>query len=150
MADALATVRDVITMQIKAFHGAADAWRYLATVPCDDAAFTAYALRVFAARGMSDDDDAPKTAPRGQVGKRLLETVRPLFEAGSGSEIEGVRGTYWAAYNAITEWLTHHRGKGEGGTYERAERRFEGLHLGEGRKIGIRALMLALEAAKAT
>lgn len=147
LADGLETLREVLSLQIKAFHGAADAWRYLASVPCDDAAFTAYALRVFAARG-ADDEDGPKGAPRGQTGKRLLEAVRPLFEAGVGTEIDGVRGTYWAAYNAITEWLSHHRGKGESEVYARAERRFEGLHLGEGRKLGIRALMLALEAAK--
>lgn len=30
-----------------------------------------------------------------------------LFESGKGTEIAGVRGTAWAAYNAVTEWADH-------------------------------------------
>ena len=30
-----------------------------------------------------------------------------LFESGHGTEIPGVRGTAWAAYNAVTEWADH-------------------------------------------
>lgn len=88
--------------------------------------------------------------PGPQTGRRLLEQVRPLFEGGAGNDVAGVRGTWWAAYNAITEWLTHERGSSQGSERERAERRFDALHLGVGRKIGQRALMIALEAAEAS
>ena len=42
---------------------------------------------------------------------RLLnrrEKLTELFESGVGTDIPGVRGTAWGAYNAITEFTTHH------------------------------------------
>ena len=37
------------------------------------------------------------------------EKLRELFEAGTGMDIEGVRGTVWAGYNAVTEFATSER-----------------------------------------
>lgn len=147
MGDELERVRRVIAAQIEIFGDAAEGWRHLAGRTCDDGAFTAYALRVFATlRG--EGEDAAEVVPGGAViGRRLLEQVRPLFEGGAGNDRSGVRGTWWAAYNAITQWLTHLRGSAAGTERERAERRFDALHLGPGRKLGVRALMLALEGA---
>ena len=53
-----------------------------------------------------------------QAGSRLLEVVRPLFESGAGNDAPGVRGTWWAAYNAMTEWLTHLRGSQQGDAFD--------------------------------
>lgn len=146
LSTALDGVRGVIARQIEIFHDSAAAWRHLAARTCSDAAFGAYALRVFAqVRG--EGEDAAEVQPGVQPGRRLLEAVRPLFEGGTGNDVAGVRGTWWAAYNAITQWLTHARGSAQGTERERAERRFDALHLGPGRKLGQRALMLALEAA---
>lgn len=146
MSDALERARRVVARQIEIFRDSAAAWRHLASRTCDDAAFTAYALRVFAqVRG--EGERAEETGPGAQTGRRLLEQVRPLFETGAGNDAAGVRGTWWAAYNAITEWLTHARGSAQGTERERAERRFDSLHLGPGRKLGQRALLLALDAA---
>jgi len=147
--DGLERARRVIGRQIEIFGDAAEGWRHLAGRTCDDAAFGRYALRVFASvRG--DGKHAAEVEPGAQTGRRLLEQVRPLFEGGAGNDREGVRGTWWAAYNAITQWLTHARGSSHGTERDRAERRFDSLHLGGGRKLGIRALMLALEGADAS
>ena len=51
------------------------------------------------------DEDKPS---RGVVRKR--EAVLNLFEAGRGNQHQGVRGTGWAAFNAGTEYTTHHMG----------------------------------------
>ncbi|WP_298625068.1 DUF932 domain-containing protein, partial [uncultured Zoogloea sp.] len=106
-----------------------------------------YALRLFALTRGEGDDAVRVIEPDATVGRRLLDDVRPLFEAGVGNDRAGVRGTWWAAYNAVTEWLTHHRGSPAGTEREQAERRFDSLHLGPGRRLGVRALMLALDAA---
>jgi phage/plasmid-like protein (TIGR03299 family) len=146
MGDALDRAQRVIARQVEIFRDSADAWRHLAARTCDDAAFAAYALRVFAqVRG--EGEDAAEVQPGAQVGRRLLEAVRPLFEGGAGNDVAGVRGTWWAAYNALTQWLTHARGSAQGSERDRAERRFDSLHLGAGRKLGVRALLLALEGA---
>lgn len=147
---ALDGIRSVVARQIEIFHDSAAAWRYLASRKCCDADFTAYVLRTFAAVRGERDDETEEVRPGPQTGRRLLEQVRPLFEGGAGNDVAGVRGTWWAAYNAITEWLTHERGSSQGSERERAERRFDALHLGVGRKIGQRALMIALEAAEAS
>lgn len=34
--------------------------------------------------------------------------IRDLFESGAGTEIPGVRGTAWAALNAVTDYVDHH------------------------------------------
>lgn len=145
LSTSLEEVRSVLAKQIDMFRGSSDAWRHLATKRCDDAAFERYVLRVLT-RVVGDVGEEQEPGP--STGKRILEVVRPLFEGGAGNDRPGVRGTYWAAYNAITEWLTHHRGAKTGTTVEQAERRFDALHLGDGRRLGRRALMLALAAAE--
>jgi len=42
--------------------------------------------------------------------KNMVEEVMELVETGKGSDIQGVRGTTWGAYNAITEYIDHKRG----------------------------------------
>lgn len=40
----------------------------------------------------------------------ILETLESLFQGtGKGSMMEGVKGTAWGAYNAVTEYIDHHR-----------------------------------------
>jgi phage/plasmid-like protein (TIGR03299 family) len=150
MASAMATARTVLTHQIELFRGSAEGWRFLASRTCTDADFTAYALRVVSLVRGASDERVREVTPDVETGGRILRTLRPLFEGGLGNDRPGVRGTWWAAYNAITQWLTHERGAATGTDRERAERRFAELHLGAGRRLGQRALMLALEGAVAS
>jgi len=72
---------------------------------------------------------------------RALDNIIELFENGRGQENPMVRGTYWAGYNAITEWVDHQRGRD--GT------RLAAAWYGEGRRIKQRALGLATDLARA-
>ena len=36
-----------------------------------------------------------------------------LAEAGRGNGLPSIRGTYWTAYNGVSEWLTYNRGRSE-------------------------------------
>jgi len=38
---------------------------------------------------------------------RAYDALTAKLEAGLGQDIPGVRGTMWAAYNAVTEWVSH-------------------------------------------
>ena len=42
------------------------------------------------------------------IATKKHDLLTELFESGLGTDIPGVRGTAWGAYNAITEYTTHH------------------------------------------
>jgi phage/plasmid-like protein (TIGR03299 family) len=68
------------------------------------------------------------------------DEILALFEHGRGSHIEATRGTWWAAYNAINEWVLYSRGRSQ-------ESRFEQALWGAGRSIDAKALQIALKMA---
>jgi phage/plasmid-like protein (TIGR03299 family) len=71
---------------------------------------------------------------------KLDEPVQELFESGIGSNYKLTRGSWWAAYNAVTEYLTHHRGRS-------ADNRVKSLWFGDSSKVVGRALETALSMA---
>ena len=40
-----------------------------------------------------------------------MNRVEELFTDGRGNNLEGVSGTWWAAYNAVTEYLNYEKGR---------------------------------------
>ena len=44
--------------------------------------------------------------------RHAAETVKELFHTGIGNDLKGVKGTAWAAYNAVTEYIDHVRPQG--------------------------------------
>lgn len=74
-----------------------------------------------------------------KTGKRVFPVIQKLFESGRGSDIKTIRGTLWAAYNAITEYVDHERGNGT-----QAER-FESSQWKEGAVMKKRALDIAIK-----
>tara|TARA_R100000315_G_C5227376_1_gene138393 strand:- start:47 stop:1063 length:1017 start_codon:yes stop_codon:yes gene_type:complete len=87
---------------------------------------------------------------------RLLnrrEKLTELFESGIGTDIPGVRGTAWGAYNAITEFTTHHNQirlgvepGTEGYDLKRTDRRLSSSWFGPGDKMNTKALELLVGA----
>jgi hypothetical protein len=80
----------------------------------------------------------------GELTKKSAETYAAILEAfdsGRGSaELKKGKGTWWTAYNAVTEHLSYSRGK-------TADGRLDSLWFGEGFKINEDALDVALEMA---
>jgi phage/plasmid-like protein (TIGR03299 family) len=73
--------------------------------------------------------------------KRPLGTLMRLFDhEGVGLDIPGVRGTWWSAYNAVTEFVTHMRGRND-------DSRLDNMVNGLGYQLSQKALKLGLEAA---
>lgn len=131
----LEAVREIILRANKAFDRAAEAYRALAQVKNVSAAqLRAYVDAVFPKKKTQAEVQAEAaadfekllqrpTAPRAsifspEVGDMTKETkslvyqeVARLFEKGTGNDMPGVKGTAWAAYNAMTEFLTHERGR---------------------------------------
>jgi phage/plasmid-like protein (TIGR03299 family) len=63
-----------------------------------------------------------------------------LFEQGKGNDVEGIRGTAWAAYNAVTEYIDH-IARGDVAT----EQKLWYSWFGTGRDLRDRALQIALQ-----
>lgn len=74
------------------------------------------------------------------VGKAILETMLENMENGIGTENEPSRGSWWTAYNAVTQYLTHDRGRTD-------ETRLASLWYGDSSVKNAEALELALEMA---
>ena len=102
--------------------------RRLAATPIVSADLATYVKRVFE---LPDHEYA---------GGRLLAKVLPLVEAGRGNDRPGVRGTMWAAYNGVTEYLAYARGRDAGV-------RLDSLWFGAGQRLNSRALTVALDMA---
>jgi phage/plasmid-like protein (TIGR03299 family) len=126
VAEAVERVGEVMDVVNREFRATAEQYRYLATVGVNADDLKKYVRRVF---GVGED-----------AGKRLLGRVVPLFEGGKGQELAGARGTWWGAYNAVTDYLTHARGKTEDG-------RLHSLAYGQGAVLNVRALQVAVEMA---
>jgi hypothetical protein len=67
----------------------------------------------------------------------VYDAILPLFESGKGNDMAGVKGTAWAAYNAVTEYLTHTRGRS-------IDNRLDSLYFGQGATLNRKALQLAI------
>jgi phage/plasmid-like protein (TIGR03299 family) len=68
---------------------------------------------------------------------KMYDKVVPFFESGRGSDIKGVRGTAWAAYNSVTEYLSWSAGRSK-------DTRIESLWFGKNGEIANRAFETAL------
>jgi len=74
--------------------------------------------------------------------KNILEEVIGLCEAGKGNNLPSVRGTYWSAYNGVTEYLSYVNGRNE-------DNRLNSLWFGQNSNMNKLALSAAVEMAMA-
>lgn len=81
-------------------------------------------------------DDNKETNSR----SNKVTEVEGLMHTGRGSDIKGVRGTVWGAYNAVTEYVDHHK------VYRGGDaKRLEASQFGTGRHLKNKALKLGAE-----
>jgi len=110
-----------------------DKMKMMARVKVDDDQLRSYTGYVFSK--WADNDEESEQSERG--GERIYAKVLENFQAGQGAEYH--RGTAWGAFNAVTEYLTHQRGRGTD------EQTFQDLQWGNGGVIARRAWDRALE-----
>lgn len=99
-------------------------------------------LRQEAARYFEELIPSPKEGDptRAQVTR---ETLLRLFEAGKGNDLPSVRGTLWAALNAVTEFVDHERPtRAKEGESEHLKR-FQSAQFGSGAVLRARAWEMA-------
>ncbi|MEW4569274.1 DUF932 domain-containing protein [Tautonia sp. JC769] len=113
--------------------------RELAAKDWTELKITTYFERLYPGPKQADTEAAAEKAAEVQAHR---DRLRELFDVGVGLAMPGVRGTAWAAYNAVAEHLDHdrpHRARNR-----RSATQFESSMFGPGRTLKNKALDLAL------
>jgi phage/plasmid-like protein (TIGR03299 family) len=105
----------------------------MARVPLDTATLERYLRRVFPTP--RDESDTARVARAA----RDRDWARYFFEQGVGNQELRVRGTLWAAYNGVTEYVDHQ------GRYQSPDNRLASVWFGEGQRIKSRAFVAAMQ-----
>jgi phage/plasmid-like protein (TIGR03299 family) len=127
----LANVREIMNLANAEFEATAEQYRRLARKSINQADLRRYVKKVFK---VEDDRDT------GTRMANIMEEVMALAEAGRGNNLPSIRGTYWSAYNGVSEWLTYSRGRSE-------DNRLNSLWFGDSANTNRHALEVALDMA---
>lgn len=128
----------LLEMILKAYENLWLGFKAMRAVPLSDAQVTAYLTTVF--------PDPPQPTPQNaEKVKQHRAFAAHLFREGSGNQHPQVRGTLWAAYNGVTEYVDHRKPNPKAGDY--SESRLNYVWFGGGATIKQRALVKALEIA---
>jgi phage/plasmid-like protein (TIGR03299 family) len=127
----LANVREVMDLANQQFEATAEQYRRLARKSINQSDLRKYVRRVLKA----DDEDQTSTRLR-----NIADLIFGLAETGRGNNLPSIRGTYWSAYNGVSEWLTHERGRS-------GDNRLNSLWFGDGASLNRHALEVALDMA---
>jgi phage/plasmid-like protein (TIGR03299 family) len=109
------------------FNEAKAKFSYLSTIQVGSRDLTKYLTAVVS------DHDSVRYDDLSTRSKNVVDEIRNLHDGGLGSEIRGVRGTLWGAYNAVTEYVDHRR----------TQDNIEYMAVGSGARLKSRALVLA-------
>jgi phage/plasmid-like protein (TIGR03299 family) len=127
----LANVREVMNLANQEFEATGEQYRKLARKSVNQADLRKYVRRVLKIE--SEEAVSART-------KNLMEGIVGLAEAGRGNDLPSVRGTYWTAYNGVSEWLTYNRGRSD-------DSRLNSLWFGNSALTNRHALEVALDMA---
>jgi phage/plasmid-like protein (TIGR03299 family) len=136
--DSLLAVRDTIDAINAEFAATAEQYRLLASKDINQNDVHKYIKLVF-------DIEEKKNETTNELelthqAEKLIEDVKERIEAGIGNDVPGVRGTFWAAYNGVTEYLSYSRGRSQ-------DNRLNSLWFGEAANLNQKALDTAVELA---
>lgn len=129
----LDALREVMDLADREFAATAERFRFLAGRDISRTDLDTYVRRVF---GITAE------TPNGQQ-SRILGAVERLFETGRGSDLATAKGTWWGAYNAVTEFLAYERGRGQ-------DTRLNSLCFGDSARRNVDALAAAVALAVRT
>lgn len=142
----LENLRNVMNLMNSEFEATALQYRLLASKSINQSDLRKYVKKVF-----NVDADDSVIWPTGERTKEMkefcstrtlgiLEEVIGFCEAGKGNNLPSVRGTYWSAYNGVTEYLSYVSARNE-------DNRLDSLWFGKNSNVNKQALQTAFEMA---
>jgi phage/plasmid-like protein (TIGR03299 family) len=133
---ALEKVRETVDLWNERFEATAKQYRFLARHGVSAKDLEKYVTMVMA--NLDEDEFAGYEVSTRMSG--MMQEVFALMEEGMGMDNPKVKGTWWAAYNAFTEYLSYQRSRNP-------NNRLRELWYGGGVKMNQRALDIALQLA---
>ena len=127
----LNNIREVIDLANQEFEATAEQFRFLARKSINQQDLQKYVRRVLKVK----DNEQPST----RTANTIAEIIA-LAENGKGNNLPSVTGTYWTAYNGVSEWLSYNRGNSP-------DSRMNSLWFGDSANLNKHALQTALEMA---
>lgn len=97
-------LRDIMNLANQEFEATCDEYRFLASRSINSDDLKKYVKIVFKQNDKDDEDISTRSS-------NIMAQVVNLFETGKGNDLPGVEGTWWAAYNAVTEYLNYEKGR---------------------------------------
>lgn len=128
-------VRQIMDMADAEFEATAEQYRALAGRSINASDLNRYVTKVFYP---NRPEPTPTENCESESRSRIVDNVTKLFESGMGNDLDGVKGTMWGAYNAVTEYLSHERGSDDA-------IRLNNLWYGSAAKTNQRALDVAYQ-----
>jgi len=124
-------IRDVMNLANAEFETTAEQYRLLAARQINEHDLRKY-IKLVLEIDTSKSEDELSTRK-----KNLMDRVQWYFENGKGQDLKGVNGTWWGAYNAVTEYYNHEFGRN-------ANNRMDSVWFGQNQTVVTRALDQAL------
>jgi len=125
--EALRETMDAVNSE---FNATAEKYRWLASRQINKADLKKYIKIVLGFESKSDDELPTRS-------KNTIESIIKLVETGRGADIPGVQGTWWGAYNGVTEYLSYNAGRNE-------NNRMSSLWFGQNGAVNAKAFDTAL------
>lgn len=102
--DNVEKLRDIMNLANQEFEATCDEYRVLAGRAINSDDLDKYVKIVFGQHKKTDSEIPTRS-------RNIMNRVVELFETGQGAKLEGVNGTWWGAYNAVTEYLNYEKGR---------------------------------------
>lgn len=139
---------ELVDVRRRQFIGGLGELRHMAATPCSLAQFRQYISEVFADQlsGTVNDVRGDQRTARPKIVEDLPgwpSLLRKFHGEAIGSDLPASCGTTWAAYQSVTEYLSHEAGRAKQ-TDQAARQRFESLYWGKSAELIKTAHMVAL------
>jgi phage/plasmid-like protein (TIGR03299 family) len=145
--DNLDKVREIVDTANAQFEATAEQYRELARRQISETELKKYVKLVFKKSKEDETEeeveeveetDAATVEDAKKDARKIENKIIPLFEGGRGQQLAGVKGTWWAAYQAINEHLNWVHGRS-------VDARLDNLWFGQNSKLNSKALDMALK-----
>lgn len=130
----LENIREIMNLANSEFEANAEQYRLLANKSINQKDLEKYVKIVFNTTNRIVEANGDLESINN---KKIMEQVAPLFEKGRGNDLPEIKGTLWAAYNAVSEFVQYNRGEDAGS-------RLDSLWFGQGAQINKKAMQTAL------
>ena len=126
-------IREIMDLANQEFEATAEQYRLLARKSIHVGDLRKYVKIILDCENVVDKELPKKTV-------NIMEEIFALVEGGRGQDNPAVKGTYWAAYNGVNEYLNYNRGRS-------ASNRLDSLWFGQSATMNAKALQTAIKMA---